>query len=203
MKKSFSFLLIFIFFSKNLSAQQEEDVVKKGDNIINFYYGVSVIGSLYKSIATYNPIDLKVQTKGPFGIVFEHLMSKRLGLGAEIGYTEFTLSYTTTEYLVDGTTPFQAQLTFKVLRAMFRANFHFLNTEKFDGYGFIAAGYKGTTYAYSSNDPRDPGLKLRGFVPVGFKPGVGLRYFFIKNVGINMELALGSPVFGGGLSVKF
>jgi hypothetical protein len=41
------------------------------------------------------------------------------------------------------------------------------------------------------------------FIPLGIKPGVGFRYFFTKNIGINTEVALGMPVFNGGLSVKF
>ena len=38
-----------------------------------------------------------------------------------------------------------------------------------------------------------------GIIPFGFKPGLGLRYFFTENFGLNVELALGTPLLGGGV----
>lgn len=85
---------------------------------------------------------------------------------------------------------------------MFRANFHFTNSEKFDAYGFVSAGYRGSSITFTSNDPN--AIKSSySFIPFGLKPGVGFRYFFTDNIGINAEIAIGTPVMGGGLSFKF
>jgi hypothetical protein len=48
------------------------------------------------------------------------------------------------------------------------------------------------------------GGSISGLVPVGFKLGVIMRYFFTDNIGMNLGVGLGQGgLLNGGLSVKF
>ncbi|MBA2610600.1 MAG: hypothetical protein H0U95_01425 [Bacteroidetes bacterium] len=207
MKKIISVSLLLLFGVNTIRSQ--EGIATKGNNIVNVYYGVNILTSVFKTAVTnaYST-DVSVKSAGPFGIVYEHLVVDKIGLGAEIGYGSTTVSFKNVETNYNSTTgttstnSYDYTYKFATIRAMFRANFHFTNSENFDAYGFVSAGYRGTTFSFTSNDPYAIKANYTG-IPFGLKPGVGLRYFFIPAMGLNLEMAIGTPLISGGLSFKF
>ena len=69
----------------------------------------------------------------------------------------------------------------------------------------------GPVYRYDAANPSetkfppyyDESVSWGGFIPFGIKPGLGLRYFFAGPIGLNIEIAAGTPVMCGGLSLRF
>lgn len=135
------------------------------------------------------------------------MISEKVGIGCELSYTTLKMNYQETQTSFTGTvnTTNTYDYTWQIttLRAMFRTNIHFANAENFDAYFLISAGYRGTQTTFTSTDPDFGKITIPSIIPFGMKPGLGLRYFFTKNVGLNLEIALGAPIMGGGISFKF
>lgn len=214
MKKIIACSLLSLCLIGTLSSQNSnnDDVaaVKEGDNTINLYYGTNLLGGVYKRVASSTAVNLQVKSIGPVGLVYEHLLTDVIGLGFEFGYSQTKMDYEVTDYYYGGPNgqavyeTYSYKWKFTTIRAMVRANFHFANSEKFDAYGLVSAGYRGTSGSFTTSDPDGTAsITYNSPIPIGLKPGLGLRYFFVPNVGINLEIALGTPLLCGGLSFKF
>jgi len=188
----------------NNTKAQTTGIATKGNNIVNVYYGVNLFTAFIKNAVTNaQATDVSVKSFGPVGLVYEHLVVDKIGLGFEAGYGSTTVGFkdVSTDYNGQVTT-YNYEYKFTTTRIMFRANFHFNNAEKFDAYGFVSAGYRGSNLTFTSNDPNAAKASI-SFIPFGIKPGIGLRYFFTENIGLNLEIAAGTPIMSGGLSFKF
>lgn len=207
MKKTLILCSMLIAGMLNLNAQSsssEEVAIKKGENSVYVYYGTNLLGSVYKAGLKGSTLNVSTKTMGPIGLVYEHMVTDIIGLGAEFGYSKFTLNYDETYYGYNGREVYTSTVDITTIRAMFRANFHFAPAEKFDAYGLISAGYRTTNWSVSTNNPNGSStFSFGGFLPFGVKPGIGLRYLFTKNLGVNIELAAGTPLMCGGLVFKF
>ena len=213
MKNSIPTIVACCLMLSGLRAQtidNKKSAVKEGDNTINIYYGTNLLSGIYKRLAVESAVDLRVRSLGPIGLVYEHMVSEVVGVGAELGYSQTNLDFHNYDTYYDSQTnqnyadTYNYNMQFTTMRAMFRANFHFADAEKFDAYALVSAGYRTTTFKYTTDNPYDDThVNFRTLIPVGVKPGIGLRYFFTDNIGLNMEIALGTPLMCGGLSFKF
>lgn len=181
---------------------------REGMSTVNLYYGVSVFNGIYKAVAknaSANSVDIKYSSLGPVGLMYEYFVTDKVGIGVELGYSTFQVSYSYDSYDSNfNPAVYSDTWNFTTIRAMGRANFHFTEDENFDAYGFVGAGYRTTKFKYTTTDPDFQGTQsFGGGIPFGFKPGLGLRYFFTENLGINAEIALGSPLLSAGISAKF
>jgi hypothetical protein len=88
---------------------------------------------------------------------------------------------------------------------MLRLNYHFVQTETVDVYFGVGAGYKHVTRTAAWNDITDENdASVTGsLLPVAFRLGLGGRYYFHPNIGMNFELGLGGGgILQAGLAVK-
>lgn len=207
MKKSIFFLAAFCLSITQFYSQQEtkDPVIKEGDNAVNIYYGTNVLGSVYRQLLPELAIGIKTKSFGNIGLVYERMLTDIIGVGVEFGYVSSSFYFQQEYVLGNGQTElFDYGVTVKTIRAMGRANFHFSESEKFDFYAFASAGLRYTKLSiWTSNNYDSFSFAFRSPLPFGVKPGIGLRYFLIPEVGIQAEFALGSPLFCGGLSFKF
>lgn len=208
MKKSIVLIVAAVISFTTLSAQSSDRALSQGKSSVNVFYGVNLLTSFYKGLASQEAVDVKVTGVGPVGLMYEYMVTDGIGLGVEASYASTSLSYIdrNTDPTTGVITDYTWQLKFATTRAFFRANFHFTKSENFDAYFFVAAGYRGTSFTVNSTDPSfvKEDYKLpRVAPPYGFKPGLGFRYFFTENIGINSEIAIGTPVMSAGLSFKF
>jgi outer membrane protein W len=203
MKKTLACLLVVASTLQMAYAQGGERAVMKGQNSINVYYGLNLLRGFYKNVASSSGSDVKIGGFGPVGLVFEHMVTDGIGLGAEVGYGQTTVSWTEADLFDPTGQIYSYDMKFTLLRAMFRANFHFAKSENFDAYFLLSAGYRHQTYTFTSSDPLWSGSTVGGFIPFGLKPGLGLRYFFTDNIGLHAEFAFGTPMVCGGLSMRF
>lgn len=189
-----------------------ERCVTKGNNIINAYYGACIRNEPYYQRSYFDPSEVsKINIKktyssiGPVGVVFEHLITDKVGLGAELGYRQINMSVSgqSNDSIAGQVTThpfFKQTCQITMIRAMLRANFHFANTKKFNAYTLVSAGFKHTQ---SSTAYHFLFFRNSTPLPFGVKLGMGFRYFFNKNIGLNIEIAAGTPVICGGLALKF
>jgi hypothetical protein len=194
---------------KHISLFKADDnssnVLSKGKSTINIYYGYNVFTSIYTAVATSAALGTTVKSVGPVGVVYEYMISDKIGLGGEVGYSKTSVSYneTFTDYMGNSST-YNYQWNFSTIRAMVRLNIHFFQNDKFDIYYLTSMGYRATSFSFSTNEPNyGASVSFKSPIPFGIKPGLGFRFFFTKNIGLNLEMAIGTPIIGGGLSFKF
>jgi outer membrane protein W len=204
-------LLFFCFscitvFSQNPEDDEDNHVIRQGQNIINVYYGTNVMGAFYKELLVdYRVSDISYAKRGPVGCMFEHMINDNAGIGVEGSYSVFVISYyeTAVNQQNNMVNTYKVDLKFTSVRAMFRFNYHFAESRRFDAYGFIGAGYRNTSMVYTSSNPYPNKVKYESFFPFGIKPGLGLRGFLTKNIGVHLELAAGTPLMSAGVSFAF
>jgi hypothetical protein len=210
MKKTLLLCIVLLFnvaFLKSQNAVSEKsNFAKAGDHSFNLYYGASLVNSVFKGLAGSNATDITYKGFGNLGIMYEYIFAEGIGFGAELGYSKTTLAYNYTVE-VPGTSKvenYTSNWQFTNLRAMMRFNFHFVKREQLDVYALMSMGYRKTIFTGKTNDPDGiSGTAFPSVFPVGLKPGMGIRLFITKNIGINAELAIGTPIISGGLSFKF
>jgi len=208
-KLKLTIVSIILLFSASFKCQKDaksegENIVQKGKNYVNVYYGVNIFTSLFKTVASKTAVNIKTLAIGPVGIVYEHLVTKNFGVGAEFSFTKFAITWN--NYFIDkngNLTTFNYNVNFTTVRAFLRANFHFAKSEKFDAYGFLSGGYRNTFVNFTSTDIGYTIKLLSLPFNFGVKPGMGFRYFFTPSFGLNAEIAIGTPIICGGLAFKF
>jgi opacity protein-like surface antigen len=187
------------------TAFAQDDCVSEGKMVIDAYYGYPyVVGAALKSAST--GTDVSVSNTNHIGAKFEYMVSDKIGLGVDYTYARVTIKekdiqstaangQTVTYYGV-----YSASLTKQ--RILVRMNVHFATSPKIDPYVAFGVGYKMTTYKDNYPSTYDNGYNLN-LLPVAYRIGIGMRFFFVENVGINIEAGLGGPAMQGGVSFKF
>jgi hypothetical protein len=214
MKKLILSVVLLLGALTGVKSQTSNDertrAVMEGDNSVNIYYGTNLLGEVTKRVITAalsSSLDIIVKSSGTYGLVYEHLITDVIGLGAEFGYSKTKLDFNYGGFYnqINQFIPYYYSIDITTIRGMARANFHFVKQEKFDVYGLVSAGLRLTNIKQETSDPNvQYTLNSRSAsVSVGVKPGLGFRYFFVPNFGLNLELAIGTPLACGGLSFKF
>ena len=190
-KTLFAALIAIAFMNTTSFAQKGSgNCVSQGTVIIDPFYGYPYFnGAVLKGLSD-NPGKIKSYCEGGSA---EYLVSDKIGLGMEFTYANATTTYQDTSLLY-----YTAGL--RKIRAVGRLNFHFATTSSIDPYFTIGAGYKQTTL--TDSDPHAPNITIN-LVPVAFRVGVGIHYYFTDFLGINAEVGLGGPMTHLGLSFKF
>jgi hypothetical protein len=219
MKKTITLLAFVLTQSVFLNAQSvgsstkssgggsSDKCINQGNIIIDAYYGFpNLYASVFKALVSQGGYtNAKVSSFGPVGGKVEYILTEKFGMGAEFNYSsiKITESLNTT----DGNgNPVTYHFTFAspAFRAMVGFNFHFVNTDKIDVYGAVKTGYYSRTFSFSSDEPGYRGLTVNNYFPVAFRLETGMRYFFIPNLGVHLNIGLGGgPIIAAGLSGKF
>lgn len=180
--------------------------VEEGNILFDVYYGFpNLYGTTFKGLYADSGTeqDVKIRSLGPIGLRGEYMMSDKIGLGLDIGFNNTVLTFT--EF--DSFDNKDYEYTFKTQKigAMVTFNFHFLESnDNLDAYFMVGAGYGNRSFTFESTDPNYVDDSVDGIIPVASRVGVGMRYFFTDNIGLNLSLGLGQGgLVNGGLSVKF
>jgi len=188
--------------TSNVSAQ----AVEEGNVIIDAYYGfpnlfTTTLKNAYGNSSS--ATDVKVGGLGPLGGRIEYLITDNVGIGLDVGNVSTYIEYTD----IPGfdSTRYDYRLSTSKIGAMVTFNFHFVDNDQLDVAGIIGAGWKNRTWKWESNDPNwDTESTTGSLLPVSFKLGLVMRYFFTDNIGMNLGVGLGQGgLLNGGLSVKF
>ena len=202
-------LTMILGTQSNASAQ-----VEQGNFIIDPYVGAPTINIWWKNL-----VDLSgtsATTIGPpigFGGRMSYLVSDNFGIGLDFNYVKSGYQYSDICYscgdydTLTGTYP-DVEQTYRfesnVMRIMVRMDYHFVQTENLDVYLGVAAGYKYAKRTGYLDGQVDASVGWSGaLIPVATRAAIGMRYYFIPNLGLHLELGVGGgQVIQGGVSVK-
>jgi len=200
LKTIFVTVTTLLLLNSNSFAQKGQsssgNCVEKGTILIDGFYGFPYFnGTLLKaayrdSLGNNN----QVRNLNHFGGKAEIMLTDKMGVGIE-----GTWASATVRYMGKYNQIYTAGVD--KLRILAKMNFHFATSESVDPYLTWGIGYKNTKiYTNEPNEVNDIDITL---VPIAFRVGIGMRYFFTDIIGINAEVGLGGPLMQGGLSLKF
>ncbi len=205
MKKIFLTFILGITTSLGFSQQ----ALTRGNVIIDGYYGYSPWGAnILKGVNNSDNFNAKVY--GPFGGRAEYMIDDNFGIGIDFMYKTSTLDWTVdSTYDVSGTPQTVTtthDLKINRIRPQLRFNFHMSSSNPMlDKYLGVGIGLNIRKFEYFKNEISQknlPGLSSIAAIPVSARVCFGLRYYITENIGLNMEIGAGGPLFSGGLSLK-
>ena len=194
-------------------------VLEEGNVNIDLYYGFpnlynAVFRGLY-GVGLEGDESYSTGGIGPIGIRGEYMLADKIGLGVDVAYSNAYVSYNYNTTIFNATTGVSTPVIYEEkfattkIGAMVTFNYHFIDHDALDFYGMIGAGYKNRSFKYTTTDPAfdtstDVFSLNATLIPVAFRLGVGLRYFFTDNFGLNMAVGFGQgSIINGGISFKF
>jgi outer membrane protein W len=178
--------------------------LEQGNVIIDAYYGFP---NLYSTIfkAAYessNSTDLTLGSQGPLGIRAEYLITDKVGFGIDLGMNSSSISYREAD--INNNNIYDYKFTTRKIGAIFTFNYHFVENDKLDAYFVVGGGYGNRNFKFTSTDPNYIEESVESLIPISYKIGVGMRYFFTENIGANLALGLGQGgLVNAGISAKF
>jgi opacity protein-like surface antigen len=181
--------------STNLVSAQ---AMEQGRMCFDVYYG---FGSMSKAfVQEMAKPDGRFRSIGALGARFEYMASDNVGIGLEGNYLMHEATWNTN----DGVDNFDYTYNVRRIRFMPRINYHFGNSDSFDAYLGVGAGYRSIVRSFSSNDPNYVPEEIEGVFPVAMRLAFGARYFFTENIGAHIEFGLGGGnILHYGLSFRF
>jgi len=179
--------------------------LEQGNVIIDAYYGFP---NLYSAIfkAAYessNSTGLTLGSQGPLGIRAEYLITDKVGFGIDLGMNSSSISYSEAD-INNSNIIYDYKFKTSKIGAIFTVNYHFVENDKLDAYFVLGGGYGNRTFKFTSTDPNYSEESVESVIPISYKIGVGMRYFFTENIGANLALGLGQGgLVNAGISAKF
>ncbi len=199
----------FMMSTSSASAQAMEE----GNVGIDLYYGfpnlyTSVFRAAYTNSTTDE--DIKVGGIGPLGLRGEYMIADKFGIGIDFGFTNSKVTYSRATTVYNPVTltndPITYDFDFRTRKIGFMVvfNYHFIDNDQVDFFGTLGTGYKNRSFSFTSTDPlyNEDNISVT-LVPVSFRMGLGMRYFFTDNIGINLGLGFGQGgIANAGVSFK-
>ena len=190
-------------FNNNSSVNENTNAVKKGNILIEPWYGFPLWGKeLYTSIV--DSTGGSYRGLGPLGATLEFMLADDVGIGVDFIYNSHSYRYTAQSVDPQGN-PITYSYDWKMerVRIHLRMNYHFSQSEDLDAYFGVGVGTNNRFYSTESNDPNwdDPSSE-GALLPVSGRICVGTRYYFNSNLGFAIEAGLGGPLLRAGLSIK-
>ncbi|MEY5000720.1 MAG: hypothetical protein RLZZ211_756 [Bacteroidota bacterium] len=211
-KNYFKILVAIALGTMSFNQTTYAQAVEEENIVIEAYYGfpnlyTSVFKTAYANSGT--ELDLNVGGTGPLGVRFEYLVTDKIGLGLDVGLSGSSISYNEMTTVFNTTTGnyddviYNYDFSTRKFGALFCLNYHFLDNDEFDLYSTVGVGYSKRSFDFTSTDPSYEPASISSMIPVGFKAGLGMRYFFTDNIGANLNLGLGiGGLLNAGISVK-
>ena len=219
MKKSILFIFSLIYSTYNFSQTANPSVdfsegngnpldrelysVKKGDLIINPWYGLGTINIFPGNDTLENFKSLYLR---PMGVCAEYMFTDEIGIGIDFIYNRQGFSASDPNN-IDGMgnlVTYNHIVKSERTRIHLRFNYHFTKDENFDAYLGIGAGNNSRKNSFTSNDPYVTDiLDDNELLPFSMRVCLGGRYFITENYGLVGEIGLGGALVRAGLSMKF
>lgn len=189
--------------NKSLNAQSTQ----QGNILIDVYYGgpnltASILETTFVNAGAGEEVD-RINSLGPVGGRISYMIAEKVSIGVDANFTDVSISFFSTTPDTTGNT-YTYKAGWRTVRVFPRFDYHFGNSDNFDGYFGVGAGYRSRTYYSESNDPNYDGGSVEGINPISFRLAVGGTYYLIDNLGVNLEFGLGGGgLIRGGLAFKF
>ncbi len=187
------FAAAFAMFTGAVNAQSFE----KGKVIISGGYG---FGNLTKALfKTYqDEAGYKATSLGPIFGKFEYAVSDKIGIGVNVAHIGVGVSYDVETS--EGVS--QNKFKWNNTSVLARLNLHFAKSEKLDAYWGAGLGYRFGGMKWESQTD-DTSAEFPFVNPFGFETTIGVRYYFIPNLGVYAEAGIAKAPIQFGLSAAF
>ena len=197
---------------KNIQVETElitNYCVKKGNKIIDAFYGVTFNNYGASTSINYWPTPHNITNRYCVGGALEYLVNDKIGIGAEITYRE--LSGTGYDYRSDSLNYnqeiFKMDIKYEKLRTFAKINVHFYKTNKVDFYSNFGLGLVFERIEFnqeppSINYPIFQKYRNDNRTTFGIKTGLGLRVYLSDVFGMHAELSIGGPIARIGFCYK-
>lgn len=147
--------------------------------------------------------------KGPYHIKYEYRPLWYFGLGLNLNYMDYQVSYS--EDAIDTIQGKLVMNNIKIsawnLASNIRANVYFTNPENrenLDIYIGIGMGYRfGDFKVESELNQYKPKVELPSLLKLGLEATFGFRYFFNENIGIYSEIGPAKSLVQAGITARF
>jgi outer membrane protein W len=200
MKNKLFLALLMTAFVFNAQAQKSE-----GTSVATVGLGYSLFNNIIKA-ALETDEDIDVKSVPTIALTFDHSLTDNFSIGLAAAYQSISAEFINTYN--DENSVSQTELskfTSTRINIAIRPLFHYGNSDKLDMYSGLRVGYLIRNVTVESDDPNadlseefDGNRFALGLVPFG------IRYFFTDNLGINMDLQIGTPyVVSGGVAFQF
>ena len=145
---------------------------------------------------------------GPYGIRLSYFLNNHISVGLDANYSSSEIGWEAcimNENPVTGDTTynwFNYQGTILKYRAIGQFKYHIKVTKHLDFYTGAGIGYDKLISKYKTDNPNEVFTQSGdSFVTVRFN--LGLRYYFLKNLGIGAEVGLTGPICSISICSKF
>lgn len=140
---------------------------------------------------------------GAFGLTYEKVLSKKVGVGPEISFSNIHSTNTIPRYSLFNNASLMNETTRNVLHGFLRFNYYFtdgianftqLNMQNFEWYIYAGVGIRVAREYYYTNNPYD--ARSTGYTnsfSLAGKGGLGLRYLFTQRTAFATEIGIGRP----------
>ena len=178
--------------------------IEEGNVIIDAYYGFpNVYSTVFKAAyESSNSTGFNLGSQGPLGIRAEYLITDKVGFGIDLGMNSSSISKSEAD--INTNIIYDYKFSTRKIGAIFTFNYHFVENDKLDAYFVVGGGYGNRNFKFTSTDPNYIEESVESLIPISYKIGVGMRYFFTENIGANLALGLGQGGLANvGVSAKF
>ena len=198
--KTIFLTLTAVFIANSASfaqrGQSSGNCVEQGTVLIDAFYGFPYFnGTLLKAAYASDSVatNSTIRNLNHLGGKVEYMVSDKIAIGLEFTYADVKIHY-------QGSNSLWYTGGIRKYRILGKMNYHFATTASIDPYLTWGAGYKNTK-VYDDQPGTGPDVVLN-LVPVAFRVGIGMRYFFTDMIGVNADVGLGGPMMQAGLSLK-
>lgn len=198
-------LTIAVLITSLTSFNSNAQAVKKGDVLVDTYYGVVNLFNLaFKGTLGSVASNASSSSIDHLGVRGEYMLIDKFGIGLDIDFNKVGVSYSTVTTENSNTVVYTYNIGSQNIRSSASFNFHFADSDKLDAYLGLGAGYNYRSYTASSTDAGYSYTASGAITPIAFKLALGMRYFFTDNLGANFAMGIGQGgLVNGGLSFKF
>ena len=196
------FAAAFAMCVTSVNAQSFE----KGKTIIT---GGQGFGNLTKAVlkAYQDEAGYKANSLGPIFAKVEYGVSDKVGIGINVAHRGLSATYKNEYEETDeeGNTQTKTttdKLTWNNTSVLARLNIHFAKSEKLDAYWGAGLGYRFGSFKIKS-ESSDVNEDIPVVNPFGFETTIGVRYYFIPNLGVYAEAGIAKAPIQFGLSAAF
>ncbi len=200
MKKLTLITAIFLMASSTSAFAQYDMAYAQGSSTFSVGYGFGNIWkSLFKLSGAFSGGSYDVSSTGPVALTYEYGASEKISVGVAFGYSQVKGKYTDPDYSGSN---YDESLT--NISALARANYHFGQSDKFDPYIGIGAGYYNFKYKYKDADGNTDGGSVIVPTSFGFSGQLGANYYFSSSLGAYIEVGyVGGSLAQIGLTARF
>jgi len=209
--KKLSFLIFCLTFSSFAFCQSDGNSAFSSDaQWVGLSYGFFTPYKTYVSASAGSGIaagsvSFTLKSMGPIGLSYEKGVSDKISVGGKLIFGSVTGKENISVSVPGASASYNSNLKLNYFAILFRGNYHFGNSTKFDPYGGLGLGYGNFKISADGSDGQGTNVNVSASVPsaTAFNVQLGCNYYVTDNIGINAEVGFLGSFLQLGVVTKF